>query len=125
FALARMDAWVEALSPLPSGTRAARRPASASGRTLARFHVAGFRYYAGTTLIHTIRPGDRLTLVPEPANPHDRLAIRIEYRGIKIGYVPRGENAAICTRLRQGRRVAGRVVAVRPEEQPWKMLALE
>ena len=34
--------------------------------------LAGFRYYAGETLWHEMREGDRLTLVRETDNEHDR-----------------------------------------------------
>lgn len=32
----------------------------------------------------------KLDLVPEPENEHDKDAIRVEYKGIKLGYVPSG-----------------------------------
>ena len=43
--------------------------------------LAGFVYYDGRALWDDIRKGDRLTLVREPANPHDANAVRIEWQG--------------------------------------------
>jgi hypothetical protein len=90
-----------------------------------RFRVAGFRYYRGPELIDRMRPGEPIRLVAEPGNPHDPLAVRVEYAGEKLGYVPRRENPVLSRLLRDGARVEGRVVEVRPEEEPWKMLAVE
>ena len=36
-----------------------------------------------------IKNGEKLSVIAEPENSYDPKAIRLEYRGIKIGYVPR------------------------------------
>jgi hypothetical protein len=36
-----------------------------------------------------IKEGENLSIIPEPENTYDPKAIRIEYNGTKIGYVPR------------------------------------
>ena len=43
--------------------------------------------------------GDALALVREPDNPFDAAAIRLEWNGRKIGYVPRQENGALAREL--------------------------
>ena len=58
--------------------------------------LAGSQYYALSTVWQEIKPGDALTLVREPGNRHDANAIRVEWRGQKLGYVPRAENRAVC-----------------------------
>jgi hypothetical protein len=93
--------------------------------TIGRFHVAGFRYYRGPELVGGIQAGEALRLVAEPENPYDAGAVRIEYRGVMLGYVPRRDNGAISHLLRDGAPVAGRAVEVRPEEEPWRMLRVE
>jgi hypothetical protein len=90
-----------------------------------RFCVAGFRYYRGPELVGRIRPGEPIHLVPEPENPHDALAVRVEYGGEKLGYIPRRENQAVSRLLQDGVRIEGRVIEVHPEEDPWKMLVVE
>ncbi|TYO97626.1 HIRAN domain-containing protein [Geothermobacter ehrlichii] len=59
------------------------------GLLLNRFSIAGFRYYQGTALLPILRPGQTLQLRAEPDNPHDAFAVRIEWNGRKLGYVPR------------------------------------
>jgi hypothetical protein len=71
--------------------------------------LAGFVYYDGRAAWDDIRKGDRLTLVREPANAHDTNAIRIEWQGRMLGYVPRRDNADLARQLDRGARVEARV----------------
>ena len=71
--------------------------------------LAGFVYYDGRTLWGDIKKGDPLTLVREPANAHDANAIRIEWRGRMLGYVPRRDNADLARQLDRGARVEARI----------------
>lgn len=67
--------------------------------------------------------GDRLTLVREPDNPHDPLAVRIEWRGVKLGYVPRRENREIAARLDRGGALLCRVAWINRWARPWERVA--
>ena len=42
------------------------------------FPVAGFRFHDGPALLERIRVGMPVELVPEPDNPHDPRAIRVQ-----------------------------------------------
>src|SRR5262245_33288527 len=63
---------------------------------------AGSRHYEAAMLWHELRNGDRLELVREADNPHDSNAVRIEWRGHKLGYLPRRDNAAVARQLDRG-----------------------
>ena len=71
--------------------------------------LAGFVYYEGPDVWESMKKGDRLTLVREPANPHDANAIRLEWQGHTIGYVPRRENADLARQIDFGARVEARI----------------
>ena len=71
--------------------------------------IAGFVYYDGRASWGDIRKGDRLTLQREPANAHDANAIRIEWQGRMLGYVPRRDNADLARQLDRGARVETRI----------------
>src|SRR5689334_23732236 len=45
-----------------------------------------------TLSLHDALPIYALDLVREPENPHDANAVRVEWRGRKLGYVPRRDN---------------------------------
>ena len=47
--------------------------------------LAGFRYNDGKLVWNDMRTGDALALVREPDNPFDAAAIRLEWKGRKIG----------------------------------------
>lgn len=78
-----------------------------------RSPLAGFRHYDGAGLWRDMKAGDRLELVREPENPYDAGAIRVDWRGHKLGYVPRRDNAAVARQLDRGTPLEARVAALR------------
>lgn len=87
--------------------------------------LAGFQYHAGKTLWPQMRAGDSLTLVREPDNPYDARAVRVEWRGHKIGYVPRRENADVARLLDRGQPLAARIVRLAEVRDPWSRVRFE
>jgi hypothetical protein len=90
-------------------------PASAADVLVAvqRSPLAGFRHYDAPAFWREMKAGDRLELVREPENPYDAGAIRVEWRGVKLGYVPRRDNAAVARQMDRGAALEARVAAVR------------
>lgn len=87
--------------------------------------LAGFQYHAGKALWPQMRVGDALTLVREPENPHDARAVRVEWRGHKIGYVPRRENADVARLMDGGQVLEARIVRLAEGRDPWSRLRFE
>ena len=87
--------------------------------------LAGSQYYALDAFWNDIRVGDALTLVREPDNRHDRNAIRVEWRGRKLGYVPRAQNAAVAAAMDAGDRLSARVSSLSDNKNPWLRVAFE
>ena len=71
--------------------------------------LAGFVHYDGRAVWDQMKPGDRLALVREPANVHDPQAIRIEWQGHVLGYLPRRDNADLARQMDLGARPEARV----------------
>src|SRR5262249_33433949 len=67
-----------------------------------RSPLAGFRHYEAPAVWREVRERDRLHLVREPDNPYDSNAVRVEWRGRKLGYLPRRDNAAVARQLDRG-----------------------
>ena len=84
--------------------------------------LAGSQYYAAAAIRGDIQVGDRLTLVREADNRHDRYAIRVEWRGHKLGYVPRAENRAAAQALDVGEKLEARVTRLRDDPDPWRRI---
>jgi hypothetical protein len=87
--------------------------------------LAGFQYHAGKTLWPQMQVGDALTLVREPDNPHDARAVRVEWRGHKIGYVPRRENADVARFMDGGQTLAARIARLAEVRDPWSRVRFE
>ena len=58
--------------------------------------LAGFNYHQAPEVWEGMRIGDALKLEREPDNVHDARAISVQWRGHKLGYVPRAQNAALA-----------------------------
>jgi hypothetical protein len=71
--------------------------------------LAGFVYYDGSAIWEKMKSGDRLTLVREPGNVHDANAVRLEWQGRMIGYVPRRDNPDLARQMDHGARVEARI----------------
>ena len=87
--------------------------------------LAGFQYHGGKSLWHEMREGDRLTLIREAGNPHDANAVRIEWRGQKLGYLPRAENRAVAAAMDRGEAVDARIAKLREHRNPWQRMLIE
>lgn len=87
--------------------------------------LAGFQYHAGKVLWPRMRVGDALVLVREPDNRHDAKAVRVEWQGHKIGYVPRRENADVARLLDAGQPLAARIVRLAEVRDPWARVRFE
>ena len=74
--------------------------------------LAGFVYYDGKAVWDQMKKGDRLALVREPANPHDTNAIRLEWQGHMLGYVPRRDNVDLARQIDLGARPEARITAL-------------
>lgn len=92
---------------------------------VARSPLAGFNHHDAAAHFDEMRVGDALSLVREPDNPHDPKAIRIEWHGVKLGYLPRRENMAVAQELDSGGVVEARIAALTHHPDPRKRLLIE
>jgi hypothetical protein len=103
---------------------------SSAGAETVRFLVqssplAGFQYHAGRELWDELKVGDELTLKREPDNPHDAHAVRVEWRGRQLGYLPRAENRAVAAEMDAGTPVAARIARLVEHKNPWRRVLIE
>ncbi len=87
--------------------------------------LAGFQYYDGKGLWDVMRTGDTLALIREPQNPHDPNAVRVEWQGQALGYVPRRENSDVARQMDRGAPVKARIVQLREARNPWQRIEFE
>lgn len=87
--------------------------------------VAGFQFHEARQVWAQLKIGDALTLVREPANLHDARAVRVEWQGHLLGYVPRAENDAVARQLDRGNRLEARIVRLTRHRDPWKRIEFE
>lgn len=87
--------------------------------------LAGFQHHDGETVWPALRSGDRLTLAREPQNPYDPQAVRVEWKGFMLGYVPQAENRTVARLLDRGAKLEARVVHLSESHDPWERVRLE
>ncbi len=87
--------------------------------------VAGFQHHDGKRLFSSMHVGDVLSLVRETHNVHDANAIRVEWQGNIIGYVPRNENEALARQFDFGNRLHGRITRLSRHRDPNRRVEFE
>lgn len=90
-----------------------------------RSPLAGYQFHAGTTVWANLQVGDTLHLVREPDNRHDANAIRVEWQGQQLGYLPRAENQAVAAELDRGTPVEARISRLREAKNPWQRVLID
>jgi DNA-binding NarL/FixJ family response regulator len=65
-----------------------------------------FRPKEAQALLKSLPNGEPLTLVRDPANPHDRKAVEVWARGVHVGFVKGSQNAEIAARMDSAARTA-------------------
>jgi len=78
-----------------------------------RSPLAGFRHHDAAETWRHLTVGERLQLVREGDNPYDANAVRVEWRGVKLGYVPQRDNAAVARQMDRGAALEARVAVLR------------
>ena len=87
--------------------------------------LAGFRYHAASRVWDELALGDALELAREPDNPYDPNAVSVSWRGHKLGYVPRRENAALAWALERGERLRARISRLLEHPNPARRIEFE
>ena len=87
--------------------------------------LAGFQFYDGKARWDDMKLGDALTLVRETDNPHDANAVRVEWNGSRLGYIPRRENADVARQMDRGAPVKARIVKLTQAGNPWQRILFE
>lgn len=82
--------------------------------------LAGFQYHAGEAVWALLAPGTSLQLVREPRNPHDPHAVRVEWNGHKLGYIPRLQNHTVAQLLDRGAALSASIVELQNSTDPWQ-----
>jgi hypothetical protein len=87
--------------------------------------VAGFQYYAGKRVWTDLKEGDALTFVREADNAYDPNAVRVEWHGKKLGYVPHAGNESVAKLLDKGIKLSGRIVNLHAGRSQWQRILFE
>ena len=87
--------------------------------------LAGFRYHAAVALWPRLKVGDALELAREPRNPYDANAVGVLWRGHKLGYVPKRDNAALAWGLDRGEPLRARISRLASHPNPARRIEFE
>lgn len=87
--------------------------------------LAGFRYHAAAEVWDELHVGDALAMARERDNPHDPHAVSLSWRGRKLGYVPRRENATLAWGLDRGEPLRARISRLAQHPNPARRIEFE
>lgn len=92
---------------------------------LVRVNLAGVQYSDYQTCVG-LKAGSPLKLTWERNNKFDDEAIRVDYYGTKIGYIPKGNNQEMLHGCREdGIKVTCSVVAFNKTNPTWNMISVK
>lgn len=118
-------AWLLALLVAVAQAASAQERAAHVRMLVQSSLLAGFRHAAAADAWPELRLHDALVLVREPDNGFDANAIRIEWRGLKLGYVPRRENQALAWALDRGETLHARISRLESHPNPARRIRFE
>lgn len=87
--------------------------------------TAGLAHHEAKVVWDQMQPGDALVLVREPGNVHDPNAVRVEWNGHSLGYLPRSENEVVARQLDRGNQLRARIVRLGQYRNHRRRLELE
>jgi hypothetical protein len=87
--------------------------------------LAGIQFYAAKEWWDEMHKDDRLQLVREADNRHDANAIRVEWKGHKLGYLPRRENQVVAEEMDRGTRLEAVIGKMQRHRSPWQRLKMD
>ena len=117
--------WIIA-GVLAAGIVSARADQPLEARLLVQVtFVSGLQHFQGKKLFPRLNVGDDLTLVREPDNTADSNAIRVEWRGRPLGYIPQPVNPALARQLDFGNRLRARIIRLSRHRDPDRRVELE
>ena len=92
-----------------------------------RFSVAGVQYSDYQRVIKKIKLGEQVRFIGEPSNAFDKYAIRIEYKGVKIGYVPANSAQQHGLWSEHGAHsvIVGVITAVNSSNPTWHLITVQ
>jgi len=94
-------------------------------KTLQHSPLAGFQYHQGETLWPQFAVGQSLQLTRETDNRYDERAVRVDWQGHKLGYLPRMDNAAVSQLLDRGESLEAVICKLTESNNPWDRIAVE
>ena len=74
--------------------------------------TAGLAHHDAKQIWTELSPGDPLALVREPTNHDDPDAVRVEWRGHLLGYLPRADNSDVARMLDRGQALTASIRTV-------------
>lgn len=74
--------------------------------------AAGLRHHEAKSIWEELKVGDPITLVREANNPVDPDAVRIDWKGHVLGYLPRSANQFAARQLDRGSKLQARIKAI-------------
>jgi hypothetical protein len=108
-----------------SGFHEARVAARARRWLIQRCPLAGFAHHDGEDLWSYLTVGDRLELRREPDNKNDPDAIRVDWNGRRLGYIPREQNRTAARLMDRGMRLEAQISTLARDDNPWRRTTVE
>lgn len=92
-----------------------------------RVNLAGVQYSDYQLVCGGLKAGTVVKLVGEPNNIYDTKAVRVEYKGLKLGYLPRYsiQQSEVWNAHKRGHKVIAIITAFNKTNPTWCMITIQ
>lgn len=92
-----------------------------------RINLSGVQYSDYQLIVGGLKPGTVLSLIGEPSNKFDPDAIRVEYKGISLGYIPKNseQQKELWECHNAGAKCIAIVTAFNKSNPTWNMITVQ
>lgn len=92
-----------------------------------RTNLAGVQYSDYQLICVSLKPGTIVRLVGEPQNRYDNMAIRVEYKGISIGYIPARTvlQSELWNYHKRGAKIVAVITAFNKNNPTWSAITIQ
>lgn len=112
-------------NPLPRLASLFQTRSGSRNRLIQQCLLAGSQHHDAEALWPFLTIGDSLRLIRERNNRHDAHAVRVDWNGCTLGYIPATQSRSTASLLDQGKTLEARIGTLKKHANPWQRIGIE
>lgn len=115
----RLDFLKNAFTVIAGGSVFGIDKLTSKSTKLITTNIAGLQYYHGIENLSNFKINDKVQLIREPENIHDKYAIAVYWNNLKIGFIPRNNNKVLANLMDNSKFLHSEIKYINHNESVW------